>query len=211
MDEKKKDDEVVLPSETEEQKKVGDENEAKGLNRNGSEKQDPLKAELEKVQKQPRSKREKLLFTKQRVEDQLNELDEEEGVMPDDEDEKPVTVGMLKKLQASTATKTALQLADDISDETERELTKYHIENTIRPTGDPKKDLELAQVHVNAVKNSQIVSEVLRKPETKSHSSTGGSNPKDGQVPTELLPEELPFLKAPWKMSKEQILAARKK
>lgn len=212
MPEPKKEEEiVVLPSETPEEKKAGDENEAKGLNRDGSQKQDPLKAELEKVQKAGRSKREKLLFTKTRVEQQLEELDKEEGIETDDEDNKPVTLGMLKKLQTQTATKTAIQLADEIQDETERELTKYHIENTIRPTGDPKKDMELAMVHVNAVKNSQIIKEVLRKPEPRKLASAGGGNPNDGKIDEAFTAQELSFMKPPFNLTKEAILKARKK
>lgn len=188
-----------LPSEGENKEKV--------TNTTSTE-QDPLKTELEKVQKGGRSKREKLLFTKQRVEDQLSELDKEEGIELD-EDDKPVTVGMLKKIQTETATKTALQLADEITDETERELTKFHIENTIRPTGDPKRDLELAQVHVNAVKNKQIVQEITRRPDPKKLSSSGGSNPREGVIEEELTPDEIAFTKPPFNMSKDQILKAR--
>lgn len=209
---KKGEEEVVLPSETEEQKKAGDENEAKGLNRDGTPKQDPLKAELERIQqKGGRSKREKLLYTKTRLEEQLKELDDEEGIEDlDNEDDKPVTVGMLKKIQQQTATKTALQLADEIQNESERELTKYHIENTIRSSGDPKKDLELAQVHVFAAKNTQIIEEIKRKPETKKHASAGGHNPKDGKVEDELTPEETALMNF-GRLKKEDVLKARKK
>lgn len=171
--------------------------------------QDPLKSELEKVQKQGgRSKKDKLLYSKKRIEEQLADLGED----PDElsEDDKPVTVGMLKKMQTETAIKTALDLADDIADETERELTKYHLENTIRPTGDPKRDLELAQVHVNAVKNRQIMEETTRKGEPRKTAFKGGSNPKDGKIEEELTAQELSFMRPPFNLSKEQILAARK-
>lgn len=171
--------------------------------------QDPLKTELEKVQKQVRTKREKLLFTKERVEQQLSELDEEDGIIPEDEDSKPVTIGMLKKLQTQTATKTALQLADDIDDETERELTKFHIENTIRPTGDPKKDLQLAQVHVNAVKNTRIVEEITRKPPTRKTASSGGGDPTKDKVEPEFSAQEQSFMRPPFNLTKEQVLASR--
>lgn len=171
--------------------------------------QDPLKSELEKVQKQGgRSKKDKLLYSKKRIEEQLADLGED----PDElsEDDKPVTVGMLKKMQTETAIKTALDLADDITDETERELTKYHLENTIRPTGDPKRDLELAQVHVNAVKNRQIMEETTRKGEPRKTAFNGGGNPKDGKIEEELTAQELSFMRPPFNLSKEQILAARK-
>lgn len=200
MDEKIQEDEVVvLPSETQEEIKVDE-----------TQTQDPLKTELEKVQKQGRTKREKLLFTKERVEQQLSELDTEEGIILDDEDDKPVTVGMLKKLQTQTATKSALQLADEINDETERELTKYHIENTIRPTGDPKRDLELAQVHVNAVRNKQIVETITNKPDTRKVISSGGVDPNKDKVEPEFSTQEQSFMRPPFNLTKEQVLASRK-
>lgn len=200
MDEEKKEEveKEVSPSGTAEQEK-GEE----------TQKQDPLKTELENLRKPGRSKREKLLYTKTRVEEQLEELDKEEGI-DSDEDDKPVTVGMLKKLQTETATKTALQLADEITDETERELTKYHIENTIRPTGDPRKDLELAAIHVNAVKNRQIVEEITRKGDPSKIHSSGGHNPKDGKVEEELTEQELSFMRPPFNLTKAEILKARK-
>lgn len=171
--------------------------------------QDPLKVELENIQKPSRTKKEKLLFSKERIEQQLAELGEDGGSELD-EDDKPVTVGMLKKIQTETAIKSALQLADEIPNETERELAKYHIENTIRPTGDPKKDLALAMVHVTAIKNKQILEEVARKAEPKRHTSDGGSNPRDGKVEEELTVDEIPFTKPPFNMSKADILKARK-
>lgn len=215
--EKKEDVEIVLPSETEAEKKVGDENEAKGLNRDGSPKQDLLKTELEKIRKQPRSKKEKLLFTQKRVNEQLAELGEgDEPVFEDDEepeeedDNKPVTVGMLKKMQKQEATKTALQLAQDIADPSERELTIFHIKNTIRPTGNPQKDLELAQVHVNAVKNTQILNEITRKPIVRTQGGNGGGNPQNGKVEEELTAKELAFMRPPFNLTKAEILQARK-
>lgn len=212
IDKKKEDIEEVLPSETIEQKKTGDENEAKGLNRDGTQKQDPLKKELEKIHESDGEKRKKkLIYSRQRIEEQLRELGEED--IQDDqasEDDKPVTMGMLKKIQAQNATKTALQLADDIEDETERELTKYHIENTIRSTGNATKDLELAQVHVNAVKNKRIVEEITRKPEPRKHFSAGGGNPNDGKIQEEFTAQEQSFMRPPFNLTKEDILKARK-
>lgn len=206
-----------LPSEGDEaEKKAGDENEAKGLNRDGSPKQDPLKQELEKVQKQTtKTKKEKLEYSKRRIEKQLEELGGEEGDEPiledgeKEDDDKPVTVGMLRQRDAQAATKTALQLADEIADEAERELTRFHLENTIRPTGDPKKDLELAQVHVNDVKNRQIIEQMNHKPEATKIVTDGGHNPNDGKIEAELTADELPFTRPPFNMSKELIISKR--
>lgn len=171
--------------------------------------QDSLKTELDKVQRKGRTKVEKLQYTKKRIDEQLKELGVEDEI-EDDEDEKPVTVGMLKKIQAQTATKTALQLADEIPNETERELTKYHLENTIRSTGNPQEDFTLAQNQVNAVKNKQILEELGRKTTPPTHGSNAGA-PANKEKQEEFTPEEQSFMKPPFNLTKEAVIKARSK
>lgn len=180
---------------------------------NKPDEQDPLKKELEKVQNkgEGRTKKEKLLYTKQRVEEQLRELEgDEDDDLGDEDDDTPVTKGMLREMQAKNVVKTALDLTEDIADETEKALVQHHIKNTIRTTGNPAEDLKLARAIVNSVKNSQITEEVIRKGEAKSHSSGSGGARKNEQV-LELSADELPFTRAPFNMTKEQIIAARPK
>lgn len=180
--------------------------------------QDPLKEELEKV-RTGRTEEEKAAFTFQKQAERLTAL----GIDPANvlgikkatpseaiDDDAPVTVGMWKKLQEEQASKTALQLADDITGETERELVKYHLQNTIRSTGNPTKDLELASNLVNAVKNKQVIEEIARKTPAKVYSSPGGGTPHKEQEP-ELTKEELKYMGAPFNLSKQSILDARKK
>ncbi len=169
-----------------------------------------LKTELEKVQRKGRTKAEKLLYTKKRVEEQLKELGIEEE-SDEDEDDQPVTLGMLKKLQAETAVKSALELADDITNDTERELVKWNLENRIKSTGNPQEDYKLARTLVNAIKNSQVIEEQTRKPETKSYSSASGAPPKQVRPAEELSATELEFTRPPFNLTKEQIIAARPK
>lgn len=173
--------------------------------------QDPLQEELERVQKREggRTQKEKLLYTKQRIEQQLRELGVDDEPQHED-DEAPVTLGMLKRMQAETATKTALQLAEDIPGDAERELTKYHIQNTIRSTGIPSEDLKLARAIVNSTRNSQILEQVQMRPAPVTH-STGTSAPakmEPHDIP--LTHEELQFTKPPFNMTKEQILKTRR-
>lgn len=201
---KEEEQEVVLPSETEEEIKAREEAEAQTLAE-----QDPLKTELEKVQKKGRTKAEKLIYTRDRVNEQLKELGIDDEPL-EDEDEKPLTRGEYKKLQAQTATKTALQLAEAVPNETERELLKYHLENTIRSTGNPQEDFKLAQNLVNSVKNQQITEELLRKGKPKDHSSGSGAPSKQVKK-EEFSAEELSYMKPPFNLTKEQILAARPK
>lgn len=211
----KKDDST---SETPEQKIVGDENEAKGLNRDGTPKeQDPLTTELDRIKKKdPKTELEKaqrsLHFNAERV----RELggDPTAILKPDDvvveEDDKPVTVGMLRKLQQEGAARSAIQLAEEIQTESERELVKWHLANTIKSTGNPSEDLKLARAIVNSVKNGKITEEVIRKDKPKSHSSGSGAPAKDNnEVKGELTPQETLFMKPPFNMSKEAILKAR--
>lgn len=174
--------------------------------------QDPLKVELEKV-KTKRTHKEKLIYKKNEIDKELRELDKEAGVetglQDDTDDDTPFTKGDFKKLQAETTTKTALDLANNIEADTERELVKFHINNTIKSTGNPKEDLKLAQAIVNSTKNAKIAELAQQKPGVKRGSSNGGGAPYQEEIP-ELTPQELRFTKAPWNLSKEVILAKRK-
>ena len=170
---------------------------------------DPLETELNKVKNKGRTKAEKLLYTKKRVEEQLKELGIEEDV--EEDDDQPVTMADLKRFQAQNAQKTALDLASSVTNETERALIEYHLENTIRSTGNPQEDFQLAQGLVNAVKNKQIIDGIIRKPLAKTHSSGSGAPAKVARPEEELNQVEKKFLSAPFNMTKEQIIAARPK
>jgi hypothetical protein len=175
--------------------------------------QDPLKQELEKVKKGGRTKLEKLTYTQKRIEEQLRQERIAQGLEPEPEivnedDEAPLTKGEFKKIQQEATIKTSLQLADDIENETERELVKFHINNTIRSTGNPKEDLRLARALANDVKNKQILETIQGKPQAKKASSTGGGAPPQEEQP-EFTPEEMSFMKPPFSVSKAQIIAAR--
>lgn len=176
--------------------------------------QDPLKTELEKVQKKEgRTHDEKILYKFNELKKEVKErglLPEEADPVETADDDSPVTVGMLKKMQQDAAAKTALQLADDISDESERELTKHHLSNSIRPTGNPSEDLRRARAIVNEVKNRQIVEEITRKTPAKAYSSASSAPLRQTIIEPELSAEELAFTRPPFNMTKEQILKTRK-
>lgn len=182
--------------------------------------QDPLKIELEKVQKRSKyTEKEKAEHSLKKTAERVKELGGDPnsilGITTvsteeelDGEDEKPVTVGMLKKIQQENASKTALQEADDIENETERELVKFHLHNTIKSTGVPAEDLKLARALVNAVKNTQIIKEVTRKTPPKTHSNGSGGPAKD-EKEVVFTPEEQSMIKAPFNMTPNQVLEAR--
>lgn len=184
--------------------------------------QDPLKIELEKVQKKSsktevEKAKDNLFFNAKRARELGIDPADVLGIKIDgkededeDEDEKPLTVGMFKKIQQAGATKTALQLAEEIVDTSERELTKFYLENRIQPSGNPQEDLKDARRMVNAVRNEKIVEEVTRKTTAKSHSNASGVDAKKSEIEGELTPQEMLFMKKPFNMTKEQIIKARK-
>lgn len=182
--------------------------------------QDPLKAELEKVQQGGgRTEKEKAEFSLRKTAERIKALGgdpmsvlgiEKDTEDEDNEDDKPVTLGMLKKMQQETATKTALQLAEEIENETERELAKWHLENTIKSSGNPQNDLKMAMNQVNALKNEQIREELARKGKAKTFSSASSvdANRVEEIVYT---PEELQMMKPPFNLTREEIINSRKK
>lgn len=176
--------------------------------------QDPLKSELDKIQNkgEGRTRKEKLLFKRKQIEQQLREEfpEDHDNEIDDMDDNEPLTVGRFKAMEKERAVKTALQMADDISDEVERELVKYHINNTIRSTGNPAEDLNLAKAIVNSKKNAQIAEEIARKSKAKDHPSGSSAPANRPQQEEELTPEELAFTRPPFNMSKAEVLKARK-
>lgn len=183
--------------------------------------QGPLKTELERVQKTGRTEAEKAAFNLRKNAERAKELGidvsdvlgfgkpaKAAGGDAANEDDKPFTVGMYRKLEQERAFKTALQTADDIPNETERELVKFHLNNTIRSTGNPSEDLKMARAIVNSVKNSQIIEEAGRKTPAKAYSNSSGADAKQ-EKEIVYTPDELTMMKAPFNMTPQEILGAR--
>ncbi len=113
-------------------------------------------------------------------------------------------------MQQENATKTALQLANDIPNETERELTKYHLGNSIKSTGNPTEDLNLARAIVNAAKNSKIIEEMARKGSPKTHSSASSAGMRHDIEQEELSKDEIVLMKMAG-LTREEVLKSRPK
>jgi len=177
--------------------------------------QDPLKVELDRVKskKEGTSELERALHKKREVEFQIKKLQKEQGIeepQPEGTDDEPLTVSKWRQLESEKAQKTAINLADEIPNEVERELTKYHINNSIKPTGNPAEDLKLARAIVNSVKNAQIATEIARKtPATPI--GTGSGNPGNHEAHFEATPEEASMMRPPFNLTKEDVLKARQK
>jgi hypothetical protein len=190
--------------------------------------QNLLKIELDRVKnnKVGRTELEKASFTLKKTAERVKELGgdpafalgvnnkaKNENIDDDieeDEDNKPLTIGMFKKIQQQNVVETAINLAEEIPDEIEKELVKHHLENTIKTTGNPKEDLRLARALVNSVKNVQIQEQKNIKPIAKNHSSGSSAPAKVNETSQELTAEELMYTRPPFNLPKDKILALRK-
>ncbi len=170
---------------------------------------DPVAAELERVTagKPKRTKLEQLEFTKKRVDDQLAEERRKAGI--EDDDSRPLTVAEFKALQVQTAQETALKLTETrIENETERKLVQFHLEHTIKPSGDPETDLRNGLALVNALKNTQIAAETVRTaPKPRAAGSAAGAPPKEKQT-VELTKEEQD-IKRGFGLTDDEVVASR--
>lgn len=175
-----------------------------------SQEKDPVQAELERVESKPkRSKLEQLEYTKRRVEQQLEEERRKAGIVDENDDSRPLTVGDLKRIREEEAVETALNLAESLENEHERRLTKYHLENTIRPSGDAQTDLKNALALVNAVKNQQKAEDAGRAQVVRRTASSAGAPPKE-KANDDLTPEEVSIMTA-FHLTKEEVIAQRPK
>lgn len=130
-------------------------------------------------------------------------------VAADDEDSKPVTVGMLRDIQKKDAQKTALQMAGEIQDEDTRDAVKEALNTRITPSGNADEDFRFALGAVSAGKNKQVIEEVTRYVAPK-RTAAGGSMP--AFIEEEFTPtaEEQVFMRPPYNTPLEKIKAARK-
>jgi hypothetical protein len=173
----------------------------------------PLQAELDRVEqhKSGRTKREKLEFTLNRVQQQLAELEGEAGVDATVEVDKtkPVTFADLDRIEHDRENRRAVDLAENIQDDVERKLTIHYLENTIRPSGNADTDLANARAIVNAKRNALIAEEASRGTRPNSFISAPGAPMRPAQEVFEPTAEEQSFMRAPFNLSKEDVIAAR--
>lgn len=127
-----------------------------------------------------------------------------------DEDSKPVTVGMLRDIQKKDATKTALQMADDIGDEDTKATVKKYLSDNIKPSGNAESDFKIALAAASASKNKLVIEEMNRFSPPKRTASGGsvGAKVEEEFTPTA---EEARFMAPPYNLPKEKIIETRKK
>ena len=185
-----------------------------------AEAQAKAEAEAPSHEKPERTERKKAEFSLKKNAERLRELGGNPtdvlGVKPQiqiDEtlsDDTPLTVGAFRQIQKQDAKQTAIQLAEEIEDEDERAEVKGILETRLVPSGDPHADLALVRAAVNAKRTGQIAEEVNRKTKPTRTAAGGSASARTEEIfePTE---QEAIFMRPPYNVSKEKIIAARKK
>lgn len=167
-----------------------------------------------------RTEREKAEFSLKKNAERLKELggDPTEilGLKPslqidtDIPDDTPLTVGSLREIQKQESKKTAIELAEKLEDPIEKQRV-LEILNRLSPSGDAQADLALARGSANSKKNAEITQEVLRTTEARQHGSGSGAPAKVEEQVTDLSPDELALMRAPFNLTIEEIKGARKR
>lgn len=139
--------------------------------------------------KKERTRLEKLRHTKASIEAQISEEERENGIVTsnDEDDDKPLTKGDLKRIERDNAKKSALTMADSLPDD-ERSTVRELLETRIVPSGNPQKDYQTAVDLARSEKHRQIAEEAARKRNPPTRPSGGGapSIVEDQFIPTEL-------------------------
>lgn len=137
--------------------------------------------------------------------------DDDEDDNEDDEDEdpdRPVTFGDLQRMQTREASKTAGQMADAIQDSVAKDAVKSALKRVV-PSGNPEQDFRDAVSIANREKNNKILEEIGRRPVVIQHRSGAGAPARSEEGNFEPSAEEATYMRAPFNLTKEQILKAR--
>lgn len=138
----------------------------------------------------------------------LDEEEEDEEDDLDDED-RPLTMGDLKRIDARKAAKTALEMANAIEDAGDKAAVVEALKSVV-PSGDPQKDFGNAVAIANRVRNSVILEEAGRKVAAPAHTMGAGAPARQQQGDKfEPTLQEQAYMRPPFSLSKEEILAAR--
>lgn len=168
---------------------------------------DPAKKVTKLLKKQRSiSKALKELGVDEDEEDDEGDEDDEDDIGDDD---KPVTFGDLKRINASKARKTALDMADAIPDAADKTAVVAALKRLV-PSEDPEKDFKEAVAIANVERNSKVLEEVARKGITRTRPTGTGAAPLREEI-VELTSEEKKWTRPPFNLSEKEIVAARSK
>lgn len=124
-------------------------------------------------------------------------------------DDTPLTIGTLRELEKQNAQTTALQMAQELPED-ERDAVIDLLTNRIIPSGDAKKDFDLAHAAANSDRNAKIAQEAARGGRAR-RTAAGGSSNAASEAEFTPTPEEQVFMSPPYNVPKAKILADRKK
>lgn len=143
--------------------------------------------------------------------------DDDELAADDDDDEidpdKPLTLRDLQRIDAGKAHKTAKELAAAVADPDERKAIQDALANSINPTliaSNPQQAFEQARAIANGARNSKIIEEANRRGKGAGGRATGAGAPAKVDDFFEPTVEERHYMRPPFNMTKEEILAARR-
>lgn len=157
---------------------------------------DPVEQELKRVQEKPkRSRLETLEYNRNRLQKEIEDEKAKAGIVEEEDDNRPLTVAEFKAMNAREAQATALSLAESIENESDRKLTLYHLENTIRPSGDAHTDLLNAQLIVNSVRNGMLAEESARSAKARSLPGAPSAPPRQRGAEPEFSSDESKIIK----------------
>lgn len=161
-------------------------------------------------------KAEKLLRKQGIIKRELEKLGVEDDDDEDDEDDEddiddaaPVTHGDLKRMQARAARQTAVQMADAIGDEGQREAVRAALKRVVA-SNNPEEDFDAAVAIASRERNEKILEEDGRRGTVRRVATRTGAAPLVEEVFTPTAEEQM-FMRAPFNLGKKEILAARGK
>lgn len=177
---------------------------------------DPKKAKVEKIDNRMRilaQERKKLTGDDTPAPDS-EDLTDISGLVEDpldlQPDDAPVTVGMMRARDAAAAGKTAEQMImTNITDPEQQATALKHLRETVKLTGNAEADYKTVLTLTFAAKNSQVIEEVQRRQTPRSAASGAGNPPRPTEQEPEFTAAEKAMMLPPFKLSKEQVLAAR--
>lgn len=141
--------------------------------------------------------------------DDDDEEDDDDGEIDPDE---PLTPRKLAAIEAKKAQKTAEQLVAAVEDATERAAIKEALQKSINPAliaSNPQQAFEQARAIANGSRNAKIIEEHGRKGRTHVR-TTGAGAPPIVEADFEPTAEEARYMKPPFSMTKEEIVATRR-
>lgn len=155
-------------------------------------------------------RRHAILTQKLREAGELTDDDDEDDEALGDDPTRPVTFGDLQRIEARKATQTAVEMADAITDSAAKDAVKAALKRVV-PSGDFSKDFTDAVAIANREKNNKILEEISRRGVPQQHRSGPGAPARSEGQAFEATAEEARYMKPPFNLTKEQIIAARPK